>query len=101
VAITAAGKSSAATSGKVVAAANSTNAGLRIANPTDTSLRAAKAAPDRSTVKPAASSAVHPTAAAMATTATAVPTATTSHCWRSKRQSERECRHSNQFEISH
>jgi hypothetical protein len=103
VAITATGKSSAATSGKVVATVKAADASLRTAKPAanrSTSEAAAAhataveaATPHTAAVEATTSSAVHPTAA------TAVTAATTSHCWRSKR--ETECCRSNQFEISH
>jgi hypothetical protein len=98
VAITATGKSSAATSGKVVAADTS----LRIAKPANASLRTAKTTANRSAAKAATTHAAAVEAAASVhPAATATVTATASHRWRSKRKSERERRRSNQFEISH
>jgi hypothetical protein len=97
VAITATGKSSAATSGKVVAADTS----LRIAKPANASLRTAKTTASRSAAKAATPHTAAVEAAAASVHPTATATATTSHRWRSKRESERECRRSNRFEISH
>jgi hypothetical protein len=103
VAITATGKSSAATSGKVVATVKAADVSLRTAKPAanrSTSEAAAAHAtaveattPHTAAVEATTSSAVHPTTTVTATTA--------SHCWRSKRESESECCRSNQFEISH
>jgi hypothetical protein len=105
VAITATGKSSAATSGKVVDTVKATDASLRTAKPAanrSTSEAAAAhataveaATPHTAAVEATTSSAVHPTAT------TTVTAAASSHYWRSKRESESECSRSNQFEILH
>jgi hypothetical protein len=93
---TATGKSSAATSGKVVATVKAADASLRSSEAAAAHATAVEAAtPHTTAVEATTSSAVHPTAT------TTVTATTTSHCWRSKRESESECCRSNQFEISH
>jgi hypothetical protein len=87
------GKSSAATSGKVVATVKAADASLRTAKPAATPSTSEAAAAHATAVEATTSTTVHPTAT------TTVTATTASHCWRSNRESE-SCR-SNQFEISH
>jgi len=115
VVITATSKSSAATPGKVTASVKPTDASLSIPKAGAASLRTAKPAATNRSTSEAATSAAHrtpsETAAAHRTTTTVHPaapattvattTATLSHCWRSKRESEHQCSRSNRLEFIH
>jgi hypothetical protein len=99
-------KSSAATPGKVIASVKPTDASLSIPkagaanrSTSETATAAAHRTPSETAAAAhRTTTTVHPAAAATVATTT---TATLSHCWRSKRESEHQCCRSNRLEFTH